>query len=72
MPDGPNLELLGLLNKYIARPIIAEGRIWTREDALLAFSAGASAVVVGTAITNPLASTKRFVVAITASGNSQP
>ncbi len=41
--------------------INAEGRIWTREDVKQAFEAGANVVTVGTAITNPMMITKRFV-----------
>ncbi len=41
-------------------PILAEGRIWSREDAIAAMNAGACGVVVGSSITNPVLSTRRF------------
>jgi putative N-acetylmannosamine-6-phosphate epimerase len=41
--------------------VFAEGRFWTREDAKRALDLGASFVVVGTAITNPVEITRRFV-----------
>ena len=44
--------------------IITEGKIWSREDAMKAFDCGADAVVVGTAITNPLSITERYVRSI--------
>jgi len=44
--------------------IIAEGKIWTREDAIKAFDCGADSIVVGTAITSPIGITKRYVSAI--------
>lgn len=34
-------------------PVIAEGRIWTREEARAALAAGAFAIVIGSAITRP-------------------
>lgn len=45
-------------------PVIAEGRIWTREEARAAFLAGAFAVVVGSAVTRPREITMRFAGAI--------
>jgi len=62
--EGPDFTLLETLVKQVRVPVFAEGRIWTREEAVLAFNLGASFVVVGTAITNPLAITERFVDAI--------
>ena len=44
--------------------IITEGKIWTREDAVKAFECGADAIVIGSAITNPISITKRFVEAV--------
>ncbi|MCC6362169.1 MAG: putative N-acetylmannosamine-6-phosphate 2-epimerase [Bryobacterales bacterium] len=41
-------------------PVIAEGRIWTVEDAVAAMKAGAFAVVIGSAITRPKDITARF------------
>ena len=41
-------------------PIVAEGRFEQPEQLETAFAAGAHAVVVGTAITNPREITRRF------------
>lgn len=59
--DGPDLELLRQLAQSVQTPVICEGRIRNPEDLEAAFEAGAFAVVVGTAITNPIAITERFV-----------
>jgi predicted NBD/HSP70 family sugar kinase/putative N-acetylmannosamine-6-phosphate epimerase len=53
-------ELVGKLDT----PVIAEGRIWTHEEAQLAFEAGAYAVVVGSAITRPKDITAHYVRAL--------
>jgi len=62
-PAGPDLELLAQLVHNSSLPVIAEGKFWTPQDVTQAFALGAHAVVVGTAITNPLAITRRFVAA---------
>ena len=68
--DEPDWELLGALAQRPTTPIIAEGRIWTPEQARKAFELGAYAVVVGTAITRPRVVTRRFVDAVSSqSGN---
>lgn len=59
--DGPDFELLAALVARQTVPVFAEGRIWTPEQARQALQLGASFVVVGTAITNPMAVTARFV-----------
>jgi N-acylglucosamine-6-phosphate 2-epimerase len=64
--DGPDLELLAALVAGQTVPIFAEGRIWTPEQARRALDLGAAFVVVGTAITNPMATTARFVSIMTA------
>ena len=58
---GIDLELLSDMSKISDIHILAEGRIWTREEAIKAFKAGAHTCVIGTAITNPWQITKRFV-----------
>ncbi len=60
--DNPDFELLsGLVERLGDRiPIIAEGRIWTAEQAVEALRLGAFAVVVGTAITRPTVITRRI------------
>lgn len=44
-------------------PVIVEGKIWHPEEVRQALDLGAWAVVVGTAITNPMAITPGFVAA---------
>lgn len=65
--DNPDFELLERLVKEVTVPVIAEGRIWTPEDAKKALEIGAHAVVVGTAITRPREITRRFKDVIEAS-----
>jgi N-acylglucosamine-6-phosphate 2-epimerase len=59
--DGPDLTLVERLAHSLTVPVFAEGRIATPEEARLALHAGASFVVVGTAITDPIAITRQFV-----------
>lgn len=59
--DAPDLDLLAWLVRHTPVPVFAEGRFWTPEQAAEALAIGASFVVVGTAITNPVAITRRFV-----------
>lgn len=59
--EGPDLALIGELASAIDRPIIAEGRITTPDDARAALEQGAHAVVVGTMITRPQVITAYFV-----------
>lgn len=63
-PDEPDLHLVAALAERLDCPVVAEGRIRTETHVRLARAAGAHAVVVGTAITNPLELTKRFVRAM--------
>ena len=44
--------------------LVAEGRIWERADLAKAFELGVDAVVIGKAITNPMAITKYFLSAV--------
>ena len=62
--DTPGFDLLRELVRAVDLPIVAEGRFWTPEHVALAFDLGAHAVVIGTAITNPVEITKRFVTAV--------
>jgi N-acylglucosamine-6-phosphate 2-epimerase len=57
----PDLRLVGRLVRHVSTPVVAEGRLHRPEDAAEAFALGATAVVVGTAITNPEAITAAFV-----------
>lgn len=59
--DGPDLELVAQLSAAVDVPVIGEGRFATAEHVRAAFAAGASAVVVGTAVTNPMAITQSLV-----------
>jgi N-acylglucosamine-6-phosphate 2-epimerase len=62
-PAGPDLELVAALAGELDCPVFAEGRIATPAHARAAFEAGAYAVVVGTAIADPVALTRGFVAA---------
>ena len=62
--EGPDFEVLESIVKAVHVPVVAEGRFWTPEDVANAYAIGASGVVVGTAITNPRDTTKRFVKAV--------
>jgi len=62
----PNLELLkSIINSpKIKCPVVGEGRFWRAEDVKKAFDMGVHALVIGKAITNPMAATEYFVNAI--------
>jgi putative N-acetylmannosamine-6-phosphate epimerase len=58
----PNLELVKQISELkLPCALVVEGRIWEREDLIKAFALGADAVVIGKAITNPMAITKYFL-----------
>ena len=59
-PAGPDTRLVSELSQSVGVPVLAEGRYSTQEEVWAAFGAGAFAVVVGTAITNPEELTRRF------------
>jgi N-acylglucosamine-6-phosphate 2-epimerase len=63
-PTGPDVDLVAQLAAKLDCPIIAEGRIRTSEDIRAVCAAGAYAVVVGTAITNPMETTRHLLNAI--------
>ncbi|WP_433013184.1 N-acetylmannosamine-6-phosphate 2-epimerase [Kribbella sp. CA-294648] len=63
-PAGPDVDLVRELAAVLDCPVIAEGRIRTPEDVRAVREAGAYAVVVGSAITNPMEITARLVGAI--------
>lgn len=65
--EGPDFNLLAELVEEIKLPVIMEGRIWSPSDVKKAFSIGAFAVVIGTAITRPQVITRRFVAAMPSS-----
>lgn len=59
----PNLELLKSVieSPKINCPVIGEGRFWNPLDVKKAFDMGVHAIVIGKAITNPMAATEYFV-----------
>lgn len=61
---GPDLALVAALVGRVQVPVLAEGRYHTPEQAAAALEAGATAVVVGGAITRPQEITRRFVAHI--------
>lgn len=61
VPDGPDLGLLADLVAGVSVPVVGEGRFWEPAQVEAAFRLGAHAVVVGTAITDPVAIAERFV-----------
>ena len=60
---APDVELVAQLAAALDCPVLAEGRYATPEAVREAVDAGAWAVVVGTAITDPVALTHRFASA---------
>jgi N-acylglucosamine-6-phosphate 2-epimerase len=65
-PTEPDLELVARLAVELDCPVLAEGRYGTPDLVRAALEAGAFAVVVGAAITDPLALTRRFAAAVEA------
>jgi N-acylglucosamine-6-phosphate 2-epimerase len=64
VPEFPDIDLVKSCSNHCAVPVIAEGRYNSPELVSQAFDAGAWSVCVGSAITDPWLSTKRFVKAI--------
>ena len=62
--DGPDWDLLRKTVQAVEVPVIAEGHLGSPADAQTAFDLGAWAIVIGAAITRPIALTQRFVEAI--------
>lgn len=60
VPEHPDVELVARLAAELDCPVLAEGRYGTPQAVREAADAGAWAVVVGTAITDPVALTRRF------------
>ncbi len=60
-PREPDIGFVQRLSVAVARPVIAQRHYWTVEHVRGAFDAGAHAVVVGSAITDPVQLTRRFV-----------
>jgi N-acylglucosamine-6-phosphate 2-epimerase len=60
---GPDVPLVAEMAEELGVPVLAEGRYGTPDHVRAAFEAGAFAVVVGTAITDPGALTRRLAAA---------
>ena len=65
-PAEPDLDMVLRLAPRCPVPVLAEGRYGTPDEAAAAIRAGAHAVIVGTAITNPREITRAFVRALRA------
>ncbi len=65
VPEAPDLELVSAC-AGLGKPVFAEGRYRTVEQLRAAIAAGASAIVVGSAITRPEHVTEWFVAAVRA------
>lgn len=63
---APDVALVRSLARWLSCPVVAEGRYREPHQVAVAFSAGAYAVVVGGAITDPAGITRRFVDAVPA------
>jgi len=72
LADGPDLELVSRLAARLDVPVTAEGRIHSPTQARQAISAGAWAVVVGTAITAPASIAQWFAEALRNRSDLQP
>lgn len=66
-PGDPDVDLVRRLAGELDRPVFAEGRYSLPEQVREALSAGAFAVVVGTAITDTIMLTRRFADAVRSS-----
>jgi N-acylglucosamine-6-phosphate 2-epimerase len=62
--NSPDFQLIKKLVNKVKIPVIAEGKIWTPDEAKKAMDCGAYAVVIGSAITRPMMITERFVRAL--------
>jgi len=60
----PDLDLVRNISSRVRTPVIAEGRIWTPEQAKAAIELGAYAVCVGTAITRPVDIVHKFAFSL--------
>jgi N-acylglucosamine-6-phosphate 2-epimerase len=67
---GPAFELMEKLARA-GLPFVAEGRIWSPQQAVRCFDLGARFIVVGSAITRPDAITRRFAGEV-AAWNARP
>ena len=70
VPELPDFALIAAI-AHCGRPVIAEGRIRTPDQARAAIEAGAHAVVVGSAITRPEHITEWFATAVAQAAGSR-
>ncbi|MFA6468651.1 MAG: N-acetylmannosamine-6-phosphate 2-epimerase [Bacteroidota bacterium] len=61
LTDEPDFALIEELSRAVKVPVIAQGRIWTPQQAKEAVLRGAFCAVAGTAITRPRMIVKKFV-----------
>jgi N-acylglucosamine-6-phosphate 2-epimerase len=59
--EQPDFQLVRQLSECLTVPVVAEGRIWGPDEAVTALQAGATYVVVGSAITRPHLIVSRYV-----------
>ena len=71
VPAGPDVALVERLAAELDCPVIAEGRYATPAHVRSAFEAGAFAVVVGTAISDPTTLTRRLASASPVAGHPE-
>jgi N-acylglucosamine-6-phosphate 2-epimerase len=62
--EEPDFQLVKDLSALLTIPVVAEGRIWSPQEAANALKAGADYVVVGSAISRPQLITKKYAVCI--------
>lgn len=62
--DDCDISFIRELKERTSCFLMAEGKLWTRDDAVTALKAGADGVVIGTAINNPKCITERFLTAV--------
>lgn len=68
----PDFTLIRELSSALTIPVIAEGRIWSPEDARRCTALGAHAVVVGSAITRPQVITRMYVESLEENASKRP
>ena len=61
LTDEPNFQLIEELSRAVKIPVVAQGRVWTPQQAKEALMRGAFCAVAGSAITRPRMVTKKFV-----------
>lgn len=62
--EEPDIQLVADLSRKVSIPVLAEGKIYSPEQATECLQAGAYAVVIGGAITRPQLITKKFTDAL--------